>query len=184
MQNSLVKLIDIALVPAGLMVIGKIAGLFLSVVAFNVPWTIKQISDTFFSIRPAVSAEDILTVGTYSDIFMYIALGIGFSFILLQATRFHESHIQPRTLIRLSNSNLLGLVKSSFDIYHVASIWLIFLWMSLIVVLIDIVMSKTEIWVGLVCLIGNVIFTTVLLQDVYNEIDLSRKNLGSQSALA
>ncbi|MBL8014656.1 MAG: hypothetical protein JNK26_00500 [Candidatus Doudnabacteria bacterium] len=184
MHNSLVKLVDIALIPAAIMVVGKALGLIFTAALFSIPWTVTQITEAFFNIRPVVSSTDILVISTYSDAFMLLCVSIGFSFVLVQATKFHDTHISPRLLVKLSNNNLMGLVKSSFDVYHTASIWLIFSWLALLSVGINIAAGKTEIWLGVIGLAVNSVLTAVLLQDVYSEIDLTRKNLGSKSALS
>lgn len=168
--------------PAALMVVGKVLGLLLTVNLFGLPWTVTQVQGTLNTIRPVVLASDLITANTYSDLAMFATLAIGFTFVLFQATHFHDTHISPRMLMRLSNHNLMGLMKSSFDIYHSASIWLIFLWVSFFVVVINTALGKTMLWVALATFVANAIFTTLLLQDVYKEIDLTRKTLGTQEA--
>lgn len=182
MDKSLIKLIDFSLLPAALMVVGKAVGLVLTGIIFQIPISMQQLSDTFFNLRPAVAPEDLVVINTYSDIIMFVFLALGFSFILFQATKLHDTHIKPQMLIKLSNNNLMGLVRSSFDIYHQATIWLIFVWLALFAIVLNIAAAKTAVWVGLAVLIANIMFTVILLQDVYNEIDVSRRTLGSQTA--
>ncbi len=183
MSASLVKLIDLSLLPAALLVIGKLVGLIITVNVFNLPWTITEIPNVLLSNRPGFLPQDIATASSYSDLVMYLIMAIGFSVIIVLATKFHETHIQPQLLAKLSNNNLMGLVKSSFDIYHAASIWLVFIWISVGVVWFNIAAGKTSVEVGLLTLAANIILTVILLQDVYQEIELSKKNLGQQNAL-
>ncbi len=183
MHKSLVKLVDISLLPASIMVLSKIAGLALTSFAFNLPIGLTQIPSVIFTVRPVVLPEDLQTLSTYSDIMMYVFLAISFSLVLVQAAHFHDTHINPSLLIKLSNRNLLGLVKSSFDIYHTATIWIIFLWLGFLAITINVLLDKTLAWVGIAALISNIVFTSILLQDVYHEIDTTRRNLGNQQAL-
>jgi hypothetical protein len=182
MSDSLIKLTDIALIPAALMVIGKLFGLVLTINVFALPWTVQDIPQSFFSIRPGLLAEDVILANSYSDIIMYAVLALGFSIVLLQATHFHDTHIHPRLLVRLANNNLMGLVKSSYDIYHAATIWTMFIWLAAAIIWVNVAVGKTYLWVGLAVLIANTVFTTILLQDVYQEIELSKRNLGRQQA--
>jgi hypothetical protein len=182
MSKPLINLIDVALFPAALMVVSKFLGLIVTINLFNLPWTIKEVPQTFFAIRPGMLSEDVIIGNSYSDLIMYLALALGFSFVLLLATHFHNTHIQPRLLMRLANSNLAGLVRSSFDIYYAAAIWLIFIWVANILIWINVLVGKTYLWIGLASLIANVVFTALLLQDVYKEIELSKRNLGRQAA--
>jgi len=184
MSRSLIQFIDAALLPAALMLIGKVIGLILTVQLFNIPITIVEAGNSLFSVRPQVLPQDLQIVNTYSDMVMYLLVAAGFSFVLLQATRFHDTHIKPALLIKLSNLNLLNLVKSSFDIYHYAAIWLLGIWLTTSLIVLNAAFGKTESWVALVTIVGSVIFTSILLQDVYKEIELARKNLGKFQALS
>jgi len=183
MSKTLINLIDISLVPAALLVVGKLIGLLATIQIFQLPWTIQEVPGSFFSVSPAFLAEDIIVASSYSDLIMYLLIALGFSFVLIQATHFHDTHIKPRMLVRLVNNNLMGLVRSSFDIYHSAAIWTIFLWMTQILIWVDVAVGKTYLWVGLTTLAANVVLTAILLQDVYREIEISRKSFGSMEAL-
>jgi hypothetical protein len=184
MSKSLVKLVDIALIPAALLVLGKFIGLVFVIQVFQLPWTLESVPDSLFSVQTVLQSEDVIIASTYSDLIAFIFVSIGFSFILIQATHFHESHITPNTLMKLSSNNLMGLVKSSFDLYHSAALWLIFVWLASGLVWINVLLSRTEAWVGIICTISVIIFTSILLQDVYKEINFGRKDLGGKNALA
>lgn len=183
MSKTIINLIDISLVPAALMVVGKLIGLLVTIQIFALPWTVQEIPGSFFSIRPALLPDDVIIASSYSDLIMYLLIAIGFSLVLIQATHFHETHIKPKLLVRLANNNLMGLVRSSFDIYNFAAIWTIFLWMTQILIWVNIASGKTYLWIGLVSLAANVVFTAILLQDVYREIEVSRKDFGGEEAL-
>ncbi len=184
MSHTLTKLIDIALIPAALLVIGKLVGLMLTINLFDLPWSLKELPGGILSVRPALMPDDVVTASSYSDLIMYLIIAIGFTFVLIQATHFHETHINPRLLIKLSSNNLTGLVKSSYDIYHTATIWLIFIWISCGIIWLNVLTGKTLSWVAIATLVANIIFTTILLQDVYREIETSKRNLGTKPALS
>lgn len=177
MSKSLVKLVDYSLLPAALMVIGKFVGLWLSIQLFSLEWGIKNIPNSLFSVVPEFYAEDIHLASTYSDLIMFLILVIGFSIILVQALYLHNSHIAPTTLVKLATNNLLGLVKSSFEIYHRAAIWSVFIWISNILIFINVLLNRTDLWVLIFSLIISIVITTALLRDAFKEIELSKKKL-------
>jgi hypothetical protein len=184
MNNSLVKLVDATLLPAAILVVGKVLGLAITIAIFQLPWDLIQTADGFglSSVTPAVKLEHLVTVSTYSDLFMFLVIAAGFSTILFRATFLNQQRIKPHLLIKLSNANLLGLLKSSYDIYHYASIWLIFVWVASFTIAINTLMGKTALWLLITVVISAITFTTILLQDVYKEIAISRKSLGGQIA--
>ncbi len=182
MNKTLVTIVDRALLPAALFVVGKFVGLIITVNVFSLPWTVQEIPESFFTIRPALLSDDLIVANSYSDLIMFLLLALGFSLILIQAAFFHNSHIHPRLLVKLANNNLLGLIKSSFDLYHNAVIWLLFNWLAVFTIIINVLTQKTYLWIGGVSLITAIVFTVTLLQDVYREIEISKRNLGKQMA--
>jgi hypothetical protein len=100
---------------------------------------------------------------------------LGFSVVLIQALFFHNSHVSPKSLTKLASNNLLSLVKSSFEIYHKGAVWSLFLWLSNLLILINVLTSKTQPWVFVVSLIVTIVLSLVLLNDAAEEIDLSRE---------
>lgn len=184
MSNSLIKLIDIALLPAALMVLSKFIGLVVVVSLFGIQLDLNSAAESLLNVRPAVLAEDLITISTYSDLIMYLLLAAAFSFILIQATHFHDTHISPRMLVKLSRHNLTGLVQSSFRLYHSAAIWLVVIWIATSLIWINVLNQTTQLWTGVAVLIASITFTTILIQDVYKEIELGQRQVGKHNALS
>jgi hypothetical protein len=177
MSRSLVKILDAALFPAALMISGKFIGLYLVTKIFNIDWGVENLSNQLISSRPVVYGQDLVTVSSYSDLFLLIIMTSGFSVFIIRAIYFHESHIDPRLLTRLAMKGLLGLVKDSFEIYHRASMWLIFLWLSDVTIFINILLGKTYSWVFLSGLGFSILLTVMLLRDVSYELRIAHKRL-------
>jgi len=178
MSKSLIKLIDSALLPAALMICGKVAGLYLVNKIFNLTWGIITDPNNFFSVRIVYSSvEDQITATSYSNLIMVLFLLIGFSLILIRALVLHSSHVSPRVIAQLATNNLMHLVKDSFEIYHEASVWLILLWLSLAALLINILLGRAYPWTGILCFTCVLLATITLLKDVMNEVILAKKKL-------
>lgn len=176
MSKSLVRLIDYSLLPASLMVVGKFAGLFLTINIFSLEWGIENIPNSFFSVRPVFFSDDIKLASSYSDLFLFLIIVVGFSFVLMQALVFHSSHVSPQTLSKLASYNLLNLVKSTFEIYHKAAIWTIFLWITNLLIFVNVALDKTFAWVLLFSILVSILLTVFLLRDVAEEIEISKKS--------
>lgn len=179
MSKSLVKLIDYSLLPAALIIVGKFAGLFLTIRIFSLEWGIESVPNTFFSVRPVFYSADIKLASSYSDLILFLVVMMGFSLVLIQAVVFHNSHISPNILSRLANHNLLGLVKSTFEIYHKAAIWTIFLWMTNMMIFLNVALGKTYLWVVVFSVLVSVFLTVFLIRDVSQEIEISKKSSGT-----
>ena len=183
MSKSLIKLIDAALIPAAVMICGKVAGLWFANSVFNLDWGIVSDPNNFFSVRIVYGtlAEQI-TATTYSNLLMYIFVFVGFLFILIRALYFHSTHITPRMLAKLATNNLLNLISDSFEIYHKASVWLIILWLANFALLINVFSGKAYTWTGAVSFVCSVLTTVVLLRDVSKEIEFAKKNVHKLAA--
>ena len=175
MSKSLIKLIDYSLLPAALLVVGKFMVLYLTINIFSLDWGIKTIPNSLFSVRPIFYSEDVIIASTYSDVIMFLFIVTGFSFVLIQALVFHNSHVSPKILAKLASHNLLGLIKNTFEIYHKAAIWTLFVWISNFLILINVLTGKTGSWVLIFSLACTILLTVFLIRDTTNEIEISKK---------
>jgi len=171
MSRSLIKLVDNSLLPAALMVIGKFVGVIVVIQLFNISTSIREYSNSLFSYSTILKPEDVLTVTTYSDLIMYAVLAIGFSVNIFRAVYLHSSHIKPTLVSRLVNKNLFSLIQNSYEIYHSAAIWLVFVLVSNVLIIVNAINGSTYPWLAVVTVIASALLTTVLLQDVYREIE-------------
>lgn len=178
MTKSLVKLIDAAIIPAAVMICGKVAGLWLSNVIFDLNWNIVTDANDFFSVRLEYDTLDQqITATSYSNLLMFVFVFVGFLVVLAKALFFHSSHITPSMIAKLATNNLLNLIGDSFEIYYKASVWLIMLWLSLFAVVINVLLEKSYTWTGLLVVFCTTFATVILLRDVSKEIAIAKKNL-------
>lgn len=178
MTKSLLKILDASVFPAALMVASKFLGLYMAIEFFGLDWGINNNPNQLISTRPVLYPDELVVASTYSDLFLLVVMISGFSFHIIRAVYFHASHISPRILVRLSVRGLLGLVKGSYEIYHRATIWLIFLWISLVTVLLNYFTEKTDAWVLLFGAGVSLLLTVIFIRDVIYEINSAKKSFG------
>lgn len=180
MSKTLVKILDTSLFPAALMVAGKFIGLYLVINLFGIDWGVENTPNSIISARPVLMEEDLAFASSYSDLFLLSIMLLGFTFYVFRAVFLHSSHIEPRLVARLAVNGMLDLVKDSFEVYRKASVWLMFLWMSNIIVIINTLMGKTYLWVMLTGLTTTLVLTIILLRDVAYEINLAQNRLNGK----
>jgi hypothetical protein len=176
MRKTLLKLIEYSILPAILLFVGKLLGLYIIASLFGVPidWQAEDKSLLFFST--SVAKENLMLVSTYSDLFMFTQMSLGMSFILIQAIYLHDSHISNLTISQLAKLNLLSLIRSSFELYHSGVIWLGFLWLGCILVAINYFQGISQLWVLLISLLFSISFSIIFFRDLFSEIELSKQN--------
>jgi len=178
MSKSLIKLINAALVPAAVMICGKVVGLAITNAIFNLSWNIESDPNNFFSVKIVYNTiHDQMIAASYSNLIMFIAIFIGFLFVLFRALFLHSSHITPRMIARLATNNLLDLIQDSFEIYHNASVWLISTWIALFAIISNVLLGKAYNWTAVLSLAIALIATTALLRDVSHEIKIAKKHI-------
>src|SRR4030042_2245114 len=175
--KSLVKLIDEAVVPAVVLIFGKMIGLFLTITIFDLPFEVKQRG--VFNILPAVQffkIGDYITAENYSNLAMFLIAAMGTILVLIRAHFFHESHIHPHFHARLVKFNLEGLVSSSYHLYHQAAIWLTFLWLTVGFLTLSTILEITYVPITIIAVVVAVNFSWVLAVDIEKEIEISNNN--------
>ncbi|MFC1780133.1 hypothetical protein ACFLY9_00345 [Patescibacteria group bacterium] len=178
MSKSLVKLVDAALVPAAIMILGKVIGLWFVNIAFKLDWSIITDSNNFFSVKiEYATLSEQITATSYSNLIMYLFVFAGFLFVLIRALYLHSSHITPSMIAKLATNNLLNLITDSFEIYHKASVWLIMLWLALIALTVNVLLGRAYPWTGVISVLCTVLATVILLRDVAKEVEIAKKNL-------
>ncbi|MBI2326901.1 hypothetical protein HYU92_01135 [Candidatus Curtissbacteria bacterium] len=173
--KSLLKLIDEAIMPAAALIIGKMLGLLLASLYFQLPFTVQ--AGHFLKILPAVefaNLKDYILAESYSNMGMFIAASLGTLLVIIQAHYFHESHIHPTLHAKLVALNLENLVAPSYHLYHQAAIWLIFLWLTVGFLIISTVLGITYPYLAFIAFIVAANFSWVFAIDIEREIELSR----------
>lgn len=171
MSESLIKIFDYSILPAALLIAGKLTGVLVALKAWDLPWEFRDYSQSLFEAGTSVRAEDLKLVASVSDVVMYIFVATYFSITVIRAVFFHNTHVKPALVTKLANQSLLKLIQTSYDIYHSGATNLVFLWLATALIAFNVATERTELWIGVVSVVASIILTTLLLQDVYREIE-------------
>jgi hypothetical protein len=176
MKRSLLKLIEISILPAIVLMLAKFGGIYFSAALFNINLNLEAQSGSLVFFQTTVKSSDLILVSSYSDLFMFLAIAIGMSIILIQALYLHDSHISSNTINKLAKYNLLSMMRSSWELYHGGVIWLVFLYIANIIILINCTRGLTQLWALLVATIFSLSYSIIFFKDLYAEIELSKNH--------
>lgn len=174
MKRSLLKLIEYSILPAIILVLAKLGGIYLAAALFNVTVDLTASTNALMFFQSAVDSQQLIVVSSYSDLFMFLGVALGMTVILVQALYLHDSHISPKMVNELAKKDLLSLIRSSFELYHSGVIWLAFLWMATILILINALRGMTDIWALLVSTVFSISYSIIFLKDLFTEIELNK----------
>lgn len=174
-SKSLIKLIDEAILPAVILIVVKLLGLIASSHLFNFQFTIKN--GDFLKILPSIQFAnplDYLKAENYSNLLMFTVTALGTAYVLVRAHFFHESHITPKLQAKLISFNLEWLIAPTYHLYHQATIWLIFLWLTVGFLTLSSVLGTTFPQIAIVAFIIAANFSWMFVMDIEKEIEISR----------
>ncbi len=161
-----------------MLVVGKLVGIVISSSMFGANLSIREYSSNIFNFKAFVDESTLEGVISYSDLIMYGFVATVFTLSVVKAVYLHSSHVKPVLVARLANKNLLALIQNSYEIYHSAFISLVFCWIGNIILLVNVFKGNTYIWIGIFCTITTIALTSILVQDVYKEIENIKRSPG------
>lgn len=174
MTKSLLYLIKLSVIPILALIVGKLVGFIIAgeFLGVDVTWTINSPLDL---LMPSVAAAEIRNVTTFADLIMYGLLAVGMSIVLIQSSFFHDSHVDVNAVSRLADYNLLGLIKSTYHLYHWGFIWTIYLLIGTVVIMVDYFSGRADLWALIITTFFSIFSIMILVKDVYNEIETAKK---------
>ncbi|MFH1547487.1 MAG: hypothetical protein ABIC57_03300 [bacterium] len=172
MSKLLRKILSAAVFPAALMIVSKLAGLSISNWLFNLGWNLETSTGSLFSVRVTYAdAASVVISNTYSNFIMILIMLLGTGMTLFQAYFLHESHQNPRVLVKFMDINFIIWLTDSESLFPKMSVWIGFLWVSTLIVITQTIRHVSDPWVATLALLLSVIFTWFAIKDFEREID-------------
>lgn len=171
-QVSLVyELVDIAIMPAALLICAKAVGMAILNAVLGLNWSIQTIANAVFSIRTVYpSSNDALLVSSYTNLFMFICVMAGCMMITSKSMLFHHRKASPHFVLKLAKYDLLHLLKNSFHIYKEAFVWSVFLILTTVYIFLSFVFNQTYAWVAGLSVMFCITFLWIMIQNIEEDI--------------
>ena len=173
LARTISKLLDEAILPAVVIIAGKIIGLFLANIVNSLPYSIQPGESILPWTVVYSTPTEAATANTFSNLVMYLVVLVGFSVVLFRAHYLHASHIPPKLSGRLIRLKLENFIADSFEIYHQALVWLSFLWITTVIVFIY-ALGGGSISLGLITFLGSFTATYLYTKDIEIELEAER----------
>ena len=168
MNTNFVKILDYSLLPFSLLILGKTLGMYFVLSQLNIDWGIAEFANSLVSTTPVVFRKDLETVATNSNLIMfgvfYIFLGVQILFTFLR-NRTDDS----KMLEKIMKLNFLNILQKSSAVYTRLIVWLVYLWLAMVIIVIDTLLGRNALWALGLTLIFAVIGTATLLMNANQE---------------
>lgn len=168
---TLVKLIDQTIIPGLILVLGKFLGVILVAKIISAKFNLT-FGNFFFPTFSFTKLSDYQIVNSYSNLAMFAAVAAGCTFVLIRAHFFHASHITPQLHLRLLKLGLEGLIAETYQLYHQATVWLIFLWLATILILLQAFSQLSNPIIAIIAFLISLNFSWFLIADIEQEIEI------------
>jgi hypothetical protein len=167
-SRTLLRLLKEAVAPALLIVGAKVLSALALVYWFGLGW---RLDSGFYLPRLAMENLELLRfVNSYSNLFLYGVVLLGFSAVLAHAYHFHDTHVSPAFVLRLMSWNLSKLLTTSEEIYHRGLVWVSYLWLVTLLVLLQVFVGTAYWWVGLFVTAFTLLVSWLFIADVEREL--------------
>lgn len=171
MSKLLKKILRAAVFPASLMIVSKVAGIYLLTKLKDLEWAIQTNIGNIFSVKVVYpDFETALAVNSFSNLIMYAAILIGVGILLFQAYFLHNSHQDPKVLVKLIQFDFILWLIETKTLFPKLSVWLAFLWTATILILTQAIQSETHAWVAYIALPITIISTWLAARDFEREV--------------
>lgn len=173
MTRTLAKLLDESIVPAAIIILGKVLGLVLANIVNAIPYSIQPGGSILPWTVVYSSAAEATTANTFSNFVMFLVVLAGFSVVLFRAHFLHSTHIPPRLRGKLARLKLENFIADTFEIYHQALVWLSFLWLTNLIIFIY-ALGGGSISLGIIAFLLSFAATYIYTKDIEIELETER----------
>lgn len=164
MKFNLLKLLDVSILPAFLVISAKILGLVIGLKFLGLDATIANPLSK--KPLPWLDLPSLASLNTFTYSFMGLVLVIGTAWLLILAHYFHETHIQPKKAAKIEETGLSFLIINTHSLYHRLTIWLSILWFVSLLCLMESLNGLAYFWMSIVLLTISCVFTYILAEDL------------------
>ncbi|NTV30593.1 hypothetical protein HGA91_01250 [candidate division WWE3 bacterium] len=171
-SRILLRLIDESIIPALSVFLAKVIAVLYLIQTSAVGWRLDP-----QTVVPRLIIEDPIRlsfINTYSNLVMLFVALCGLVWVLLRAYHLHESHIEPKIVLRLLSLNLTALIVSSEDIYHQATVWLALVWLTTMLIGFQTLLNMGQSWLLFVSFMVAIFSTWFVVADVEREMEPSK----------
>jgi hypothetical protein len=155
MQKLITAILKTSLMPAAVMIIGKLFGLLISNSLFGLNMYISNEIKGIYTVQLFfTNIQETILANSFSNVLMLLLVGIGFVSYFARYHLYRTTTSNPRTLVKLVKLNLLGWITSNKGGVIETTVWAIFLWFSCIIIITQSINGSSFYWIGIIALLS------------------------------
>lgn len=149
MSKLLKRALKYAVVPAILMITGKILGIFLVTIKYGYPVEIGNDINGFFSTQIYFNdAQITYFVNSISDLTMLIVISVPLIYQIVKTALFQSTINNPKTIVKAAKFNILSWITNDDTTFLQSFIWGAFLWLITGLIIKNSIEGDTYSWIA------------------------------------
>lgn len=169
MSQTSIFLKNTLIFPLLIMLLGKISGLFFAINTSNINFSVQRFLTEFSSLNLYFSIEEIQTINTFSDIFMYFFLFLATSLVTLGLLNKKRSKKEKVSIKTLAHPSFINLLKDTTALYSTLINWVVILVLATVWIVFNYIRgnsSASAVLISVICTSG---FSLLITLDVFLE---------------
>jgi hypothetical protein len=151
MSKLLKRALKYAVVPAVLMITGKILGIFLVSIKYGYPVEIGNDINGFFSTQIYFNdAQITYFVNSISDLVMLLVISVPLIYQIVKTALFQSTMNNPKTIVKAAKFNILSWITNDDTTFLQTFIWCAFLWLTTGLIIKNSIEGDTYSWIAYV----------------------------------
>lgn len=171
------KLSEFPITPVVSIIIGKIIGIIFASVVFSIQISNLGYSSLFKLLYGTTQNSEIVTLSSYSDLFMFTVLSTGLVITLLIYTDRTKTNMSKKLVEDYFASPLEQTFNTARKLYGGAFLWMLILWITNIYILYNTLSGRTYLWIYLLVFTLSISLTAYFLLDLKKEMQLAKLKL-------
>jgi|GEM_PF-635109 len=165
MSKLLKKFLQNMILPAALLVVSKVAGLYFAITFFNLDFFLETRPEQVYSLQIYFTNQtDTLLASSTSNFTMFLTMSLMTIYFLVKYRLLILSAYNPRVLVKLNNLNLMPWVNDKRNTFLRVFTWNIFLWITSIVIIADVISQNSFSWIAIISFLVATTSTWVLVR--------------------
>lgn len=170
------KISELTISPLVVLFGSKILGIVFTNLVFSLGLDLKSISNYLQVIFTMDRSESFVLLSSYSDLFMFTMISVALVIMLFvnygKNKTILDQHDVSKELTLDKN-----IIKLIFKLYKETTVWFLNLYLGLVFILINVILTKTFFWIFLLALILSISLTLYFYFDLKKEYELSKQKL-------
>lgn len=151
MSKLLRRTLKVSIAPAVVMIAGKLLGIIIANVSYNLDFFIDNQIQGIFSIQLYYTdSATTLLVNSISNLVMVLALAIPTLYFIIKTSIYQSTFENPRTIVKITKLNIMNWITKDDTSFLTIFIWASFLLITTLITIAQTIQGTCYDWVGII----------------------------------